>query len=180
MRSLLCSGLSKPRHLRCSSHILPSRLFTIFVALLWTFSNSFMPFLYCGTQTMLSARGEAAQSKVVSPFPRLLAVLGLVQSKVTIGLFSYQGILLTRVQTVVNQNFHIPSCGADPQPLVPQPVHISGAGPPHVQSPAIALFKLHATGDCRAFQLVKISMPGLSILKGVKSSSQIRAVHKPI
>jgi len=45
--SLLCSGLNKLRDLGCSSYILPSRSFPIFVALLWMFSNSFMswPFL---------------------------------------------------------------------------------------------------------------------------------------
>uniref|UniRef100_A0A8B9DRP9 Vesicle transport through interaction with t-SNAREs 1A n=1 Tax=Anser cygnoides TaxID=8845 RepID=A0A8B9DRP9_ANSCY len=49
--SLLCSGLNKPRDLGCSSHTLPSRPFTISVALLWALSDSFMPSLYCGAQT---------------------------------------------------------------------------------------------------------------------------------
>jgi len=33
---LLCSGLNKPRALSCFSYILPSRPFTVFIALLWT------------------------------------------------------------------------------------------------------------------------------------------------
>ena len=47
---LLCSALSKPGDLSCSSHTLPSRPFSISGALLWMLSNSFMSFLYGGDQ----------------------------------------------------------------------------------------------------------------------------------
>ena len=46
--SLLCFAPNKPRHLSCSSYIFPSEPFTTFAAPLWTLSNSFMSFLYCG------------------------------------------------------------------------------------------------------------------------------------
>ena len=67
--SLLCSGPNNPRDFSCSSLVLPFRPFTIFVALLWTLSNSFMSFLYRDTQTLSSAGCEAAQSSVWQPFP---------------------------------------------------------------------------------------------------------------
>ena len=62
---LLCSGPSTPKDLSCSSHTSPSRTFAFFLALLWTLSHSFMPFLYCSAQKCTSARREAApeQSK---------------------------------------------------------------------------------------------------------------------
>uniref|UniRef100_A0A8B9T4B1 Calmodulin-binding domain-containing protein n=1 Tax=Anas platyrhynchos TaxID=8839 RepID=A0A8B9T4B1_ANAPL len=46
----LFSRLNKPSDLSHSSYVFPSRPFTIFVALLWTLSNSFTSFLYCGAQ----------------------------------------------------------------------------------------------------------------------------------
>ena len=46
---LLCSGLSKPRGLSCSSHTLLYRPFTTFIALLWLLADSFISFLHCGT-----------------------------------------------------------------------------------------------------------------------------------
>lgn len=47
---LLCSGMNKPRDLSHSTCILPSRLFTIFVVILWVHCNNFISFLYCGAQ----------------------------------------------------------------------------------------------------------------------------------
>lgn len=41
--SLLRSGPNKPRDLSCSLYVLPSRLLTIPIALLWTFSNILCP-----------------------------------------------------------------------------------------------------------------------------------------
>jgi len=63
---LLCSVLSKPRGLSCSSHTLPSWAFAISVALFWMLSNSCMSSLYCGTRTAPSARGEATCGKFSS------------------------------------------------------------------------------------------------------------------
>jgi len=48
--SLLLSRPNGPSALSRSSYVFPSRPFTIFVALLWTLSNSLMFFLYCGAQ----------------------------------------------------------------------------------------------------------------------------------
>ena len=50
---LLCSALSTPRDLSCSSHTLLYRTFIIFVVLLWMLTNSFVSFLYCGTQNCM-------------------------------------------------------------------------------------------------------------------------------
>ena len=83
--SLLCSGLNTPRDLSCSSHILPSRPFTIFIAFLWTPSNGFMSFLYTmPPRPAPSAGGEAAQHRAQrdNPFPHLVAVLCLMQPRV--------------------------------------------------------------------------------------------------
>ena len=44
--SLLCPGLNTPRDLSHSSDVFPSRPFTIFIALLWTLSHSFISLLY--------------------------------------------------------------------------------------------------------------------------------------
>ncbi|GAB0194069.1 myocardial zonula adherens protein [Grus japonensis] len=46
------SRLNKPRDFSLSSYVFPSRPFAIFVALLWTLSNSFMS-LYCGAQNCM-------------------------------------------------------------------------------------------------------------------------------
>ena len=46
---LLCSGLSKPRDHSRSSHTLPSTPLTIFIAMLWTLSDSFLSFSRSGT-----------------------------------------------------------------------------------------------------------------------------------
>ena len=44
---LLCSGLNRARDLSHFSYTFPSRQFTIFVALLWVLSNSFMSLMCC-------------------------------------------------------------------------------------------------------------------------------------
>jgi len=62
----LFSRLNKARDFSCSSHLLPSTTFTIFVALLWILSNSFMSFLYCNAEncTQRSRWGHIALSRV--------------------------------------------------------------------------------------------------------------------
>lgn len=44
--------------------------------------------------------------------------------------------------------------------------------------PALALVKLHSVEDCSTIQLTKISLQGLSFLKGVNSSSQLSVIGK--
>lgn len=56
------SGLNKPRDFHHPSYTLPSRSFTIFIAVLWMLSNSFMFFSYCGTQTLQPALGVRPHS----------------------------------------------------------------------------------------------------------------------
>lgn len=60
----------QPRNHSCSLHILLSRLFTIFVALLWKLKNSFI-YLCCSTQnhTQDSKWGFTAQTTVGKSFP---------------------------------------------------------------------------------------------------------------
>jgi len=100
----LCSGLSKPGNLSCSSHILLSRLFPIFVVFPWTLSYSFMSFLHCGTQIAHSAEGEAAQSRVEQFFPFLGGSAGPGAPQGTIGLLGCRGVLLPPIQLAVYQN----------------------------------------------------------------------------
>ena len=85
---LLCSALSQPRDLSHSSYILPSGLYTSFIALLWRLSNSFMSFSYCGTQTCTQCRrwGCTVQSREINPFPYPAAVLGLEHPRVQLAL----------------------------------------------------------------------------------------------
>ena len=68
---LLCSGLNRARDLSHSSYLLPSKQFTIIIALLWVLSNSFISFLYCGTHPACSAGGEAAQRRAEQTTPPL-------------------------------------------------------------------------------------------------------------
>ncbi|KAJ7408176.1 hypothetical protein WISP_122305 [Willisornis vidua] len=49
-RSVSSPRLNKPSDLSHSSHGFSSRPFTIFTAYLWTLTNSFVSFLYCGAQ----------------------------------------------------------------------------------------------------------------------------------
>ena len=70
-------GLSTLEHLSRYSHPLPSRPFTMFIALLWTLPNHFMLFLHCGPKPTPSAGGEATQHRKDSLSPHLVAALGL-------------------------------------------------------------------------------------------------------
>jgi len=83
--SLFCSGPNKPRDLNCFSYIFFSWLFTIFAAFLWMFSDTFMPFLYCGAQTFIWCscwgRTYAAQSGTI-PSLDLLSVPCLLHPRV--------------------------------------------------------------------------------------------------
>ncbi|KAK4810652.1 hypothetical protein QYF61_007389 [Mycteria americana] len=69
------AALNKPSDLSCSSQALPSRPFTILVALLWTHSNSLTSFLYCGTQncTQYSRRNLAMVFTRQKAMPSVLA-----------------------------------------------------------------------------------------------------------
>jgi len=64
--SLLCFGLKKPRDLCLSSHTLSSRLFTIFVALLWMLFNSFMS-LSPNPHPVLDVRPHSAEQSGTIP-----------------------------------------------------------------------------------------------------------------
>lgn len=75
--SLPSSGLNTPRDLSWFLVPLALKPFAIFIALLWTFTNTFVCFLFCGT----SAGDEAAQHRADSPSPCQLAVLGLVHPR---------------------------------------------------------------------------------------------------
>lgn len=63
--SFIFSGLNRTRDFSNSFYIWSSRLFNIFVALLWMLSNSFMFFLCCSTQTCTRCLrwGWTAQSR---------------------------------------------------------------------------------------------------------------------
>ena len=97
--NLLCSGLSKPRHLSHSSYILSSRPFTIFAAPLF---SSFTFFLHCSSQNCTSAE----QTPPLAQWQ--------CWAWCTPGYswpFWLQGTLLTHVLLAINQNPQIPSCG---------------------------------------------------------------------
>lgn len=115
--SLLCSGLNNSKDLSCSSYILPSRPFTIFVALLWMLSNSFMCILCCVPKTAHSNQSETAlaMSRVsdcslqsLSPHrdnrsPQLLIashLLSIGQSKLTLHLLRAVPVPLSPLNTL--------------------------------------------------------------------------------
>lgn len=89
--------------------------------------------------------------------------------------FGCLATLLTHVLPADSQNPHIPPCRAALQSLVSQSVCTSRAA--QLQSPALALVKLHEAGDFLALQSVKNSARLLSPQR-VNSSSQFSAICK--
>lgn len=88
--SLLCSGLNNSKDLSCSSYILPSRPFTIFVALLWMLSSSLMSF-YCGTQNctqyLRCGCSSTEEWEDDDPFPRCTVMLASQMKEKKFNLF---------------------------------------------------------------------------------------------
>lgn len=85
-----------------SSYFFPSRAFTIFAILLWTFSNSFIPSLYCDTQncTQYSRWGctKAVYSGTITSLNQL-AMLCLMHSSVQLVMLD---ILLAHAQLTID------------------------------------------------------------------------------
>jgi len=89
---LLCSALSKPRELSCSSYILPSRPFTVFTALLLMPSNSLMSFLYCGAPNCLQCSKWEGGCCLPSPLFVTISLQGLSKMKMMNSDFSCQKV----------------------------------------------------------------------------------------
>ena len=167
---LFCSGLNKSRALGQFSYTLLSRPFTIFVALLWMFSKSFIPFLtlwYPRLHTALEVRLHWHWAEWDNPSPCMVnAGPGAPQG--TICSLGCQGTLLTHVQLIVNQNLQITFHRAPLQPLITQSLHISRTVTFQVQNPALAHVKLHPSH--LSWSLCKVS---LLLREWVNSSSHI-------
>lgn len=105
--SLLFSKLNKSSDLSCSSKVLPLRPFNFLVSLLWTHSNSFMPFLYwdCQNCTQCSKVGpHHCRAGWDNHLPRLADCAMMDGPQDMIGPFGYQGIILTHVQLTIHPN----------------------------------------------------------------------------
>lgn len=100
----------KPRDLSCFSCIFPSRPFIIFVAPLWTHSNSFIPFLRCVTQLCPQSRrwGCTAQGRVGQLLPSPGGSAGHGAHENAVGPLGCQGSLLAHIHLVLNLNPQIP------------------------------------------------------------------------
>ena len=119
------SRLNKPRSLSHSSYILTSRPLIIFVAILWTLAGSFMSFLYCGAQTVLSAWGEAAsQCRENNPFPLPAGGASPDEPHSAISPYGSRAHCWF-IQFAVKQNPQASSLRSTLQSLIPQFVHIS-------------------------------------------------------
>jgi len=126
-------------------------IFTLFVALRWTLSNSFMSFLYCVTKTCTQCLGwdrtTAEQSETVPS----LGWLCLMHPRIQLSL------LVTKAHFWL---FHY--------------IHIFRLAPFLVQNSAPAL--VHAVGGCPALQFSRIYLQGLFTLEGVDNSSQLNVI----
>ena len=159
--SLLCSVLSKPRGLSCSSHTLHPRSFTIFVALPWMLANSLMP-----TYRQCWRWGCTAQSRGGSPSTHPVAALGL--------LLWAPGHTAALCSTCCHPKHTVPflqGCSTVFCPQVCKPELICS----RCRIQPLLLLKLHVVGDCPALQFAYISLQGLSALERVNGSSQFRS-----
>ena len=132
--SLLCSGLSTPRHLSHSLGIFPSRLSITFVALLRT-QIALCPPYTVAPKPAPSAGGEAAQHSTAQRGQPLLPPGGSAGPEAPQCLVGPQGTLLTHIQFAFSQNPQMPFHRAVLQPSSPYP----GSALSHVQDPALAL-----------------------------------------
>ena len=106
-----------------------------------------------------------------NPFPRPASHAVLEAPQDALAAPGFQGLQLTHVQLVIDQNPQIPLCTAALQPLNPQTVRTDRAAPCQVWNLALALAEAPMVGDCPALYFVKISLQGLSTLDGVSRSS---------
>lgn len=101
----LLSKLNKPSDFSCSSQVLLSRSFAIFVVF-WMLSNSFMSFLYCSAPNCAQCWNWGCSSAGWSeriPSSDQLAVLGLINPRVWLT-FLQPGTLLIHMRLVTNQS----------------------------------------------------------------------------
>ena len=100
--------MSELRGLSHSSHILPSRPFTLFVALLWMFSNSFMPFQHYGTNPLAVLEvmlHSAEQRGQLFPLPIGSAWPAAAQGTVHIWFASCRYYLLMAYESAMEEIF---------------------------------------------------------------------------
>jgi len=103
---LLCSVLNQPRALSCSPYTIPSVLSTIFVALFWTLSDSFIPFCNVVHIAAHSAQDEATPHRAVwdNRFLQSSSDAMLDALQIMVGLPGCLYTLLTHAQLAVNMH----------------------------------------------------------------------------
>ena len=103
--SLLCFGLNKPRDPSCSSYCFHSRLFTIFVAPLWTLAalHTFFFFSHQKLCIVLKVRLYQCTVKRENHFPQPSGSSAHDAPQDMVSLSCLLSTLLTHVQISVNQ-----------------------------------------------------------------------------
>lgn len=145
----LLSKLNKPSDFSCSSQVLLSRSFAIFVVF-WMLSNSFMSFLYCSAPNCAQCWKWGCSSAGWSeriPSPDQLAVLGLINPREWLTLLAARHII-DSYETCHQSEPPVPFCRADLQLLIPLSAPVHRFDPFQVQNPGLALVKFHAVSDC--------------------------------
>ena len=117
---LLCSGLSTPRDLSCSSYTLPSDASPLLLPSLEHSLIALWPSYIVAPKPAPSGGGEATQHRARWGSPPLTRWHCWAWSTPEYGwLFGCQGTLLAHIQLAVSQSPQIPFCKAALQPLIP-------------------------------------------------------------
>lgn len=179
--NLLWSGPNRPSDLSYSSCILPSRFFTISVALLWMFSNSFLTSLCCSmqncTQCCRWGGSSAKHSKTISHWP---AVLGLMHPRALLSSLSARAHFWLRFSVLPTRTPPSLSAALLSSLTSPWPVHRARAAPSQGQDLAL-IVSLHITLTWATLKLqIQQSFPSICsciLPEGIWQGSLAHAQH---